>query len=69
MNNPILQALNRQPMFNGTADDAKKQVLGMISNMTPEQRTNFNKMLPIIGKIAQGRGVDVSPLSQLQSGM
>lgn len=66
--NPILQSLNR-PTFNRSADDAKKQVLRMISNMSPQQRTNFNRMLPIISKIAQGKGVDVSPLSELQSGM
>ncbi len=68
--NPILQALNSQTrVFNGTAEDAKKQVLGMISQMTPQQRTNFNKMLPIIGKVAQSKGVDTSALAELQSGM
>ena len=55
--------------FNGSTEDAKRQVLGMISNMTPEQRTNFNRVLPIIEKVAQSRGVDTSALSELQSGM
>ena len=69
--NPILQALNNssQQMFNGTADDAKRQVLSMISGMSPQQRTNFNKMLPLISKIAQSKGVDTSELSELQSRM
>lgn len=66
--NPILQSLNR-PMFNGSADDAKKQVLRMISNMNPQQRTNFNRMLPIISKVAAAKGVDTSALSELQTRM
>lgn len=66
--NPILQSLNR-PTFNRSADDAKKQVLRMISNMSPQQRTNFNRMLPIISKVAAAKGVDTSALSELQTRM
>lgn len=67
--NPILQSLNQPFRFNGSAEDAKKQVLGMISNMTPEQRSNFGRVLPIIEKVAHAKGVDTSALSELQSGM
>lgn len=69
--NPVLQALNNSNFrpFNGTAEDAKKQVLGMINQMNPQQRTNFNRMLPIISKVAAAKGVDTSALSELQTRM
>ena len=67
--NPILQALNNQTQFNGTVEDAKNRVIRMIESMTPQQKTSFSKILPLIGSIARSKGVDTSALSELQSGM
>ena len=76
--NPILQALNyrsqqRQqsqiPQFNGTAAEAKQQVLSMIGTMSPQQKSAFAQMLPTIGRVAAAQGVDISALSELQARM
>lgn len=66
--NPILQAIN-QPMFNGTPQDAKAKVMSIIDSMNPTQRANFSKMLPVIERIAHGKGVDTTAISELQSRM
>lgn len=75
--NPILSALNLfnsnqapvRPTFNGTPEDAKNKVLSMIDSMNPQQKASFSKMLPVIGRIAQAKGVDTSALAELQSRM
>lgn len=66
--NPILQALNGR-MLNNRQTDPKAQVMAIIDNMSPAQRANFNKMLPVIERIAQAKGVDTSALTELQSRM
>lgn len=65
--NPILQTLS-QHQFN-SPQDAKSQVLSIVDSMTQAQKATFSKMLPVISKVAQAKGVDVSALAELQSRM
>lgn len=67
--NPILQALNGRMLNNSQPTDPKAQVMAIIDNMNPAQRANFNKMLPVIERIAKSKGVDTSALTELQSRM
>ncbi len=64
--NPILQALN-QPSQQFNPQDAKAKVMSIVGNMNPAQRASFGKMLPVIERIARGKGVDTAALSELQA--
>ena len=70
--NPILQAMGQttsapQQNSNINPEHARQQVLDIVNKMNPVQKAMLRQMLPRIEKVAQGKGVDTSALSELQA--
>lgn len=70
--NPILQAMGQtvsapQQNSNINPEYARQQVMNIVDKMNPIQKAMLRQMLPRIEKVAQGKGVDTSALSELQA--